>query len=74
MTNYTTYTTIAGDVWDGIAYKALGSELYMDKVIALNKEHRETVIFEAGVVLTLPEKTTKVSSSLPPWKQVRYGS
>ncbi len=65
-----TYTTIAGDMWDTIAYKTMGSENYMDKLMALNKQHRETVIFDAGVVLYLPEKNTTTSSTLPPWKQV----
>lgn len=68
MTN--TYTTIAGDMWDTVAYKALGNESYMDKLIALNTQHRETVIFDAGVVLVLPEKTVATSSTLPPWKKV----
>lgn len=68
MTN--TYTTIAGDMWDTVAYKTLGDENYMDKIMALNTNHRETVIFGAGVVLTLPEKTSTLSSTLPPWKKV----
>ena len=29
----TKYTTIAGDMWDGIAYKTLGDEAYTDKLI-----------------------------------------
>lgn len=65
----TNYTTIAGDMWDMIAYKTLGSELYTDKIIALNTFHRETIIFEAGITLEIPEKTTSTSATLPPWKQ-----
>ena len=29
----TKYTTIAGDMWDGIAYKTLGDEAYTDRLM-----------------------------------------
>ena len=32
----TKYTTIAGDMWDGIAYKTLGDEAYTDKLMKQN--------------------------------------
>ncbi len=64
-----TYTTISGDTWDIIAYKVWGNEMYMDKLIKANLEHKDTFIFPAGVTLTLPEITLEVSESLPPWKQ-----
>ena len=64
-----TYTTIQGDTWDSIAYKVWGNEMYTDTLIKANLEHKETYIFSAGVVLTLPEITLKVSESLPPWKR-----
>jgi len=63
------YTTISGDTWDIIAYKAYGSEMLMDTLIRANLEHKETFIFPAGVALTLPEIAPEVSKSLPPWKQ-----
>ncbi|TEB13360.1 tail protein X [Pelotomaculum propionicicum] len=65
-----TYTTIQGDTWDGIAYKTIGSEYYMTDLIEANPAHRETVIFSAGVVLTIPEITTPTTTNLPPWKRV----
>jgi hypothetical protein len=65
----TTYTTIQGDMWDLIAYNQLGDELYMDDLIAANIDYRETVVFEAGIELTIPTVSTAVGSSLPPWKQ-----
>ena len=34
----TKYTTIAGDMWDGIAYKTLGDEAYTDKLMKQNPE------------------------------------
>lgn len=64
-----TYTTILGDTWDYIAYKTLGNERYMNNLIEVNPNHRETVIFSAGVVLTIPEIEAEIPSPLPPWKR-----
>ena len=64
-----TYTTVSGDTWDIVAYKAYGYEMYMDTLIKANIEYKDTYIFPAGVVLTLPEIELTVSESLPPWKQ-----
>ena len=36
----TKYTTIAGDMWDGIAYKTLGDEAYTDRLMKLNPQYR----------------------------------
>jgi phage tail protein X len=65
-----TYTTRQGDMWDSICYKALGDERYMDALMALNLAYKDTFIFPAGVVLTLPDVETKVLDTLPPWKRV----
>ena len=65
----TKYTTIAGDMWDGVAYKTLGDEAYTDKLMKANPKHRHIVVFPAGIVLDLPEPETEVSASLPPWKR-----
>lgn len=65
----TKYTTIAGDMWDGIAYKTLGDEAYMDRLMKLNPQYRRTFVFPAGITLTVPEPETRVSSDLPPWKR-----
>ena len=64
-----TYTTVSGDTWDIVDYKTYGNEMYMDRLIKANLEHKDTYIFSAGVVLTLPEIDLEVSESLPPWKQ-----
>ena len=64
-----TYTTVSGDTWDIVAYKAYGNEMYMDTLIKANIEYKDTYIIPAGVVLTLPEIELTVSESLPPWKQ-----
>lgn len=65
-----TYTTIQGDMWDGIAFSQLGSVSYADKLMNLNQKYREFYTFPAGIVLTLPDQTDDVEGTLPPWKQV----
>lgn len=63
------YTTRSGDTWDGIAFRALGSELYMDLMIDANPAHNYVARFEAGVTLNVPELPAQaLPSSLPPWR------
>ena len=64
-----TYTTVQGDMWDMIAYRQLGSEMYMGDLIEANKKYREIVVFPAGIPLTIPDVVAPVSTSLPPWKR-----
>ncbi|MGG1391971.1 tail protein X [Brevibacillus brevis] len=67
-----TYTTNAGDMWDWIAYKTMGSEYFMPQLIEANLKHRETVVFSSGIVLVVPDignVTTQDTSNLPPWKR-----
>lgn len=64
-----TYTTISGDVWDMIAKEQLGGERYTSLLMQANPEHLNTVVFSAGVSLVLPEVTTPISESLPPWRR-----
>jgi len=66
-----TYLTKQGDEWDRIAFEQLGSEHLVDQLIALNPEHRMTVVFAAGIKLTLPEiKTSPKESGPAPWRRV----
>ena len=66
-----TYTTKQGDTWDSISYAMLGSEGYMDKLMLLNPQHVNRLIFPAGIELVLPTitRTEKDRSNLPPWKR-----
>ena len=64
-----TYTTISGDMWDSIALKTLGREADMDALLEANEEQRETAIFPAGVVLTIPDVSNVEPSILPPWRR-----
>lgn len=64
-----TYTTISGDAWDMIAKEQLGGERYTSLLMQANPEHLNTVVFSAGVSLVLPEVTTPILESLPPWRR-----
>ena len=64
-----TYTTIAGDTWDIVSYKTLGSEMYKNAILEENIACRETVVFPAGVPLAIPDIEPEVSEDLPPWKR-----
>ena len=64
-----TYTTISGDVWDMIAKEQLCGERYTSLLMQANPEHLNTVVFSAGVSLVLPEVTTPIPESLPPWRR-----
>ena len=69
-----TYTTRQGDEWDQIAFGQLGSEHLVDQLIAANPEHKMTVVFSAGIRLTLPEvKTSPQKFDPAPWRKVTSG-
>lgn len=63
----TTYSTIQGDTWDTIAYVQYGDELQMHWLIEANPQHREIVIFPAGIVLNIPDLGETSRAPAPPW-------
>ena len=63
------YTTKSGDMWDMIALKVLGNEMYMSELIENNYKYRNVMIFEAGIKLNIPEISTQKVKNLPPWKR-----
>jgi phage tail protein X len=63
------YTTVAGDTWDGIAYRTLGSENYAVIILDANPEHNYVAKFSDGVELTIPDlPSPALPTSLPPWR------
>lgn len=64
-----TYTTVQGDMWDGIAYKCYGDESGINALMAANERYVDTVVFPAGIVLTVPGYTKPVTNVLPPWRK-----
>lgn len=66
----TSYITRSGDTWDGIALRALGSEMYMDLMLEANPEHNYVARFDDGVELDVPALPAKPRpTSLPPWRR-----
>lgn len=63
------YTTVQGDTWDLIAYRQLGSERYTALLLEANTPYIHTVVFSAGIQLTIPDVSTPLPESLPPWKR-----
>lgn len=64
-----TYTTIQGDMWDGIAKKMYGTEQAINILLEANQQHNNTVIFSAGVELTVPDYEPPRVELLPPWRR-----
>lgn len=63
------YTTILGDMWDLIAFKTLGNEMYTHLLIESNLKYKDVVVFSAGITLSIPDIETPAASGLPPWKR-----
>ena len=63
------YFTIQGDMWDAIAKKKYGTEKAMNVLLEANQAYKDTVVFSAGVVLTLPEYKAPTPDTLPPWRR-----
>lgn len=63
-----TYTTIQGDMWDSISYKAYGSEKYMGLLMQNNMELLDTFIFGSGTVLKVPELEAETETDIPAWR------
>lgn len=68
-----TYTTIAGDMWDSIAYKVYGTDAYVGTLMANNPDYLEdNFVFSAGIKLYCPEINSSnelLKSKLPPWRR-----
>lgn len=65
------YITVAGDVWDLIAFKNHGTSQTVPLIMDANPEHVEVFMFSGGMELNIPDKPEKATSSkLPPWKQI----
>ena len=67
--NRTIYSTMQGDMWDSIAYKVYGNELYMYALIEANQKYRDLSIFPAGIKLNLPKISKGSTRAVPPWKR-----
>ncbi|MCK0528923.1 MULTISPECIES: phage tail protein [unclassified Veillonella] len=63
------YTTAAGDVWDMIALRQMGSEAYTYLLMQANRQHVGVSRFSAGTVLTIPDVPRDAVTYAPPWRR-----
>lgn len=65
-----TYITVEGDTFDSLALRFYNDEKLASTIIQANPDYCGTLIFEAGVSLTIPEAATAVMpETLPPWRR-----
>lgn len=65
------YITTKGDTWDSIAHKHYNNEELIAPIMAENRQHIETVVFDHSVELNIPDirKAAADESILPPWRR-----
>ena len=61
--------TKQGETWDLISIAAYGTPHKVAELIAANPEHSDTLIFEEGIILNIPQLAEETIDSLPPWKR-----
>jgi len=68
---YTRYTTVQGDRWDTVAFKAYGDATLYSEIVEANPTVPKDAVIPSGIVLNIPIRENSVSkkSVLPPWKQ-----
>ncbi len=71
MSKVTTYTTIAGDRWDTVAFKAYGDATRFNEICAANQDVPLTPVLPGGIILQVPiaEEAEMDTNLLPPWKR-----
>lgn len=62
------YKTKAGEMFDWIAYKELGSERYLPELLAANADKLNKYKFTVGEELEIPA-IDKPKPKLPPWRK-----
>ena len=65
-----TYITVEGDTFDALALRFYYDEKLASTIIQANPDYCDTLIFEAGVRLTIPAAASIVMpETLPPWRR-----
>lgn len=68
MVNY--HTTVEGDSFDLLALRYYSDEKLASHIIQANPEYCDVLIFDAGVVLEIPDvATVTLPETLPPWRR-----
>lgn len=64
------YTTVEGDSFDLIALRFYRSDRLASLIMQANPDHMSTLIFDAGVKLSIPDRNTDAKpATLPPWRR-----
>lgn len=64
------YKTIEGDTFDALALAFYNDEKLASTIIQANPDYCDTIIFSAGVELTIPEAiAVTMPETLPPWRR-----
>ena len=64
------YKTIEGDTFDLLALAFYNDEKLASTIIQANPDYCDTLIFEAGVSLFIPDAATVAyPETLPPWRR-----
>ncbi len=67
---YIDYTTIEGDAFDALALQFFGEETMAWRIMEVNPDSRDVLIFDAGVQLKIPVvELTDSLETLPPWRR-----
>jgi phage tail protein X len=71
MTKYVRYTTVEGDRWDTIAFKAYGDPLRITPLVEANPHIPKSPVLPSGLKMNVPlmDVQTVNSNLLPPWKR-----
>lgn len=65
-----THITVQGETFDGLALKYYNDEKQASAIIAANLDYCDTLIFDAGVSLVIPDEATlELPETLPPWRR-----
>ena len=64
------HVTIEGDTFDILALTYYSDEKQASTIIQANPDYCDTLIFEAGVSLVIPDAATiTLPETLPPWRR-----
>lgn len=64
------HVTIEGDTFDALALEYYNDEKLASAIIQANLDHCDTLIFDAGVSLVIPDVSTVTPpETLPPWRR-----
>lgn len=65
-----THITAEGDTFDALALEYYNDEKLASTIIQANPDHCDTLIFEAGVALSIPDvSSVTYPDTLPPWRR-----